>query len=654
MAVQAFDLAERLQTPVFVMLDLDIGMNDWMSPEFKWDDAWRPDRGKMLTPEQIAGIEKFQRYLDPDGDGIPYRTLPGISPKAAYFTRGSGHSRFGAYTEDSAEYQDVLDRLTRKFATAAKHVPPAVIDGRGATTAIVSLGSCDAPVREALATLRRSGVAVDYMRVRGFPFGADVEEFLAAHQTIFVVEQNRDAQLRALLTLETAVDKKKLRSILHYNGLSMTAGFVVDDDRQGARPGGGGMSFIAKPKVANPGLPRNDLGLNRRDYEGSMSTLCAGCGHDSVTAAIVQACFELSMPPQSVVKLSGIGCSSKTTAYFVAGAHGFNAVHGRMPSIATGANAANRHLRYIGVSGDGDSLSIGVGQLAHAIRRNLDMVYILENNGVYGLTKGQFSASADVGSKSKKGEANEQQPIDPVLFALALGASFVARSFSGDKEQLVPLIQAGLAHKGFAIIDVLSPCVTFNDHEGSTKSYAYVREHTETPVAADYIAPRQEIRVQYAPGETVSVPMHDGSNVLLRKLDPGYDPTDRARAAAYVQERAMKNEYVTGLIYVDTSRRDFHAQHATSESALNAVPFERLCPGSAKLDKILAHSAETARSRWTRRLRPTSRVAGLQSSAFSAPGRIVSVTGVVPCSWPSSSTRQGGSLAIVASRQRTT
>ncbi len=348
------------------------------------------------------------------------------------------------------------------------------------------------------------------------------------------------------------------------------------------------MSFIAKPKVANPGLLRNDIGLNRRDYEGAMSTLCAGCGHDSVTAAIVQACFELSMPPQSVVKLSGIGCSSKTTAYFVAGAHGFNAVHGRMPSIATGANAANRHLRYIGVSGDGDSLSIGVGQLAHAIRRNLDMVYILENNGVYGLTKGQFSASADVGSKSKKGEANEQQPIDPVLFALALGASFVARSFSGDKEQLVPLIQAGLAHKGFAIIDVLSPCVTFNDHEGSTKSYAYVREHSETPVAADYIAPQREIRVQYAPGESVSVPMHDGSNVLLRKLDPGYDPADRARAAAYVQERAMKNEYVTGLIYVDTSRRDFHEQHGTSESALNAVPFERLCPGAARLDRILS------------------------------------------------------------------
>jgi 2-oxoglutarate ferredoxin oxidoreductase subunit alpha len=228
MAVKAFDLAERLQTPVFVLLDLDIGMNDWMAPDFRWNDDYRPDRGKMLTAEQIAGLEKFQRYFDPDGDGIPYRTLPGISPKAAYFTRGSGHNRYGVYTEDPAEYQDVMDRLTRKFDTAARLVPPAVIEARGAPAGIVSLGSCDAPVREALASLRRSGTSIDYLRVRAFPFGAEVEEFLATHQTIFVVEQNRDAQLRALLTLETAVDKKKLRSILHYNGLPMPADCIVD------------------------------------------------------------------------------------------------------------------------------------------------------------------------------------------------------------------------------------------------------------------------------------------------------------------------------------------------------------------------------------------------------------------------------------------
>ena len=228
MAVQAFDLAERLQTPVFVLLDLDIGMNDWMAPEFRWDDAWRPDRGKMLTPEQIEGLAKFQRYQDPDGDGISYRTLPGISPKASYFTRGSGHSKFGAYTEDSAEYQEVLDRLTRKFRTAARLVPAPAVDGRGAAVAIVSLGSCDGAVREALAALRRSGLAIDYLRLRGFPFGAEVEEFLATHQTVFVVEQNRDAQLRSLLTIETAADKAKLRSILHYNGLPMSADCIVE------------------------------------------------------------------------------------------------------------------------------------------------------------------------------------------------------------------------------------------------------------------------------------------------------------------------------------------------------------------------------------------------------------------------------------------
>ncbi|MGE0032177.1 MAG: 2-oxoacid:acceptor oxidoreductase subunit alpha [Steroidobacteraceae bacterium] len=232
MAVQAFDLAERLQTPVFVLLDLDIGMNEWMAPEFRWDDSYRPDRGKVLTPEQIEGLAKFQRYMDPDGDGIPYRTLPGISPKASYFTRGSGHNKFGTYTEESGEYQEVLDRLTRKFHTAAKLVPPAVTDGRGATAGIVSLGSCDGPVREALAMLRRSGVAIDYLRVRGFPFGAEVEEFLAAHQTVFVVEQNRDAQLRSLLTLETAVEKKKLHSILHYDGLPMPPTCIVEGVNQ--------------------------------------------------------------------------------------------------------------------------------------------------------------------------------------------------------------------------------------------------------------------------------------------------------------------------------------------------------------------------------------------------------------------------------------
>src|SRR5450432_4773625 len=273
------------------------------------------------------------------------------------------------------------------------------------------------------------------------------------------------------------------------------------------------MSYINKPKVAHPSLPTNSLGLTRRQYEGTMSTLCAGCGHDSVTAAIVEACWGLSLQPEQLVKLSGIGCSSKTTAYFVSGSHGFNAVHGRMPSIASGANAANRGLTYVGVSGDGDSLSIGIGQLMHVIRRNVNMLYLIENNGVYGLTKGQFSASADIGSKAKRGETNESPPIDPVLLALSLGATFVARSFSGDKEQLVPILKAALSHNGFALIDVISPCVSFNDHDGSTKSYKFTREHDVEISTADFVPLRREITAPDTKAAVSTVTMHDGSVV---------------------------------------------------------------------------------------------------------------------------------------------
>ena len=348
------------------------------------------------------------------------------------------------------------------------------------------------------------------------------------------------------------------------------------------------MTSIAKPKVFNPNLPRNELGLTRRDYEGGMSTLCAGCGHDSVTAAIIEAAWELSLKPETVVKLSGIGCSSKTTAYFVSGGHGFNAVHGRMPSIATGANAANQNLHYIGVSGDGDTLSIGFGQFAHAIRRNVNMLYMLENNGVYGLTKGQFSASADIGSKPKKGEANQQSPIDPVAIALNLGATFVARSFSGDKAQLVPLIKAGLMHKGFALIDILSPCVSFNDHEGSTKSYAYVREHYEPVVHADFVPHAEEITASYEAGGIMPITLHDGSRVVLRKLATDYDPTNRGKAIEYLRDRLNEGEHVTGLIYINEQSSDMHAMNRTPKGALNQFSYEKLNPGSKGLEKIMS------------------------------------------------------------------
>ena len=348
------------------------------------------------------------------------------------------------------------------------------------------------------------------------------------------------------------------------------------------------MSYLLKPKVAHPSLPKNELGLTRRDYEGVMSTLCAGCGHDSITAAVTEACWEMSLKPHEIVKLSGIGCSSKTTAYFVSGGHGFNAVHGRMPSIATGANAANRDLHYIGVSGDGDTLSIGLGQFCHAIRRNINMVYIIENNGVYGLTKGQFSASADVGSKAKRGEANTQQPIDPVLLALTLGATFVARSFSGDKAQLVPILKAGLMHGGFALVDVISPCVTFNDHEGSTKSYMYTRQHYDEVAPVDFVPLRREIATtEAAPNAVRSVTMHDGSTVNFRMLAEDYDPTNREAAYSYVKKAHERGEVATGLLYIDQGSPDMHGVNGSVEPALTSIPYETLCPGNEKLQKLM-------------------------------------------------------------------
>src|ERR671920_378076 len=283
------------------------------------------------------------------------------------------------------------------------------------------------------------------------------------------------------------------------------------------------MTYIVKPKFHHPALPKNALGYTHRDYEGSVSTLCAGCGHDSISAAIIQACFELSLPPHRIAKLSGIGCSSKTPTYFLGQSHGFNSVHGRMPSVLTGANLANRDLIYLGVSGDGDSASIGLGQFAHCIRRGVDMVYIVENNGVYGLTKGQFSATADKGSKAKRGVGNQDAGIDLVSLAILLGATFVARSFSGDKTQLVPLIKAAIEHKGAAFIDVISPCVAFNNHAGSTKSFDYVREHNEAVNRLDFITGRAPISVEYEPGTMEVVEQHDGSRLALRKLSPDYN-----------------------------------------------------------------------------------------------------------------------------------
>ncbi len=348
------------------------------------------------------------------------------------------------------------------------------------------------------------------------------------------------------------------------------------------------MTYLAKPRLHHPTLPRNAIGFTRRDYEGKISTLCAGCGHDSISAAVIQACWELDIQPHRLAKLSGIGCSSKTPDYFLGQSHGFNTVHGRMPSVLTGANLANRSLLYLGVSGDGDSASIGIGQFVHAIRRGVDMAYIVENNGVYGLTKGQFSATADQGSVSKRGVANSDSPLDLVMMALQLGATYVGRGFSGDKGQLVPLIKGALTHRGAAFIDVISPCVAFNNHAGSTRSYDHVREHNEAVNRLDVVPARDAIEIEQGAGGTLDVVQHDGSVLRLHRLDDGYDPRDRIAAMNLLQQRQARGEVVTGLLHVDPAAGDLHGHLGTVATPLNALGAAELSPGASALAAINA------------------------------------------------------------------
>jgi 2-oxoglutarate ferredoxin oxidoreductase subunit beta len=345
------------------------------------------------------------------------------------------------------------------------------------------------------------------------------------------------------------------------------------------------MTYI-RPKFRHPELPKNKLGYSIDYYEGSLSTLCAGCGHDSISAGIIQAAYELNIEPHRLAKLSGIGCSSKTPAYYLSNSHGFNSVHGRMPSVATGASMANRDLIYLGVSGDGDSASIGMGQFVHVVRRNLNMVYIVMNNGCYGLTKGQDSATADNGSKNKSGQVNLFESIDLASLAIELGATFVAQSFSGDKTQLVPLIKAAMKHPGFAFINVISPCVTFNNNVGSTKSYDYVREHMEATSTFDFVPEMSEITTQYTEGSTKAIRMHDGTYLNLHKLAQDWDPMDRLSAINAVQNAKARQEILTGLLYVNPETSDLHSMIKTSSRPLNSLEKEVLCPGAEALKDI--------------------------------------------------------------------
>jgi 2-oxoglutarate ferredoxin oxidoreductase subunit beta len=338
-----------------------------------------------------------------------------------------------------------------------------------------------------------------------------------------------------------------------------------------------------------PSVPagKNRVGLTRADYDGAKTTLCPGCGHNAITAGIIQAAFEAALEPHQVAKLSGIGCSSKTPAYFIGQSHGFNAVHGRMPSIATGVRVANHELLLIGVSGDGDTASIGLGQFCHLVRRNVPVVYIIENNGVYGLTKGQFSATADVGSTMKNGITNDLMPIDCCAIALELGCGFVARSFSGDQKQLRPLLKAAFAHRGTAVIDVISPCVTFADHEGSTKSYAAVKEHDAPLHDIEYVPYFEDITVDYAPGTTREVRMPDGSHIYLKKLAADYDATDRDSAFAALSSGRREGRIVTGLLYVKPDTRPYEDELELVEAPLASLPLEVVRPPRAALEEIM-------------------------------------------------------------------
>ena len=363
---------------------------------------------------------------------------------------------------------------------------------------------------------------------------------------------------------------------------------MSDLKRNPASPGAGAGPQAVQPAAPSGSAPNtNRVGLTRADYEGSKSTLCPGCGHNAITAAIIQAAFESGLQPHEVAKLSGIGCSSKTPAYFLSHSHGFNAVHGRMPSIATGVRVANHKLLLIGISGDGDTASIGLGQFCHMVRRNVPVVYIIENNGVYGLTKGQFSATADIGSTMKGGAANELMPIDCCAIAIELGCGFVARSFSGDVKQLRPLLKAAFAHRGTAVLDVISPCVTFADHEGSTKSYAHVKEHDAPLHDIEFVPYFEDITVDYAPGTTRDVEMPDGSHIYLKKLAEDYDPTSRERALSAIHDARKEQKLITGLLYAEPGLAPFEEELKLPDQALASLTLDQVRPPKQVLDEVM-------------------------------------------------------------------
>ena len=556
-AACALDLADRLQTPVFVMTDLDIGMNQRLCRPFDWEE------GARLRPRQgddrrgTGGrASDFGRYKDVDGDGIPWRTLPGTHPtKGSYFTRGTTRDPYARYSERGPDYIYNMERLLQQVRRPRR---------RWCRSRCCSAAAAQDPAGRDLFRLHQPGHAGGAgraggarastwtrLRLRAFPVpgqrGAN-----SSRSTSRSSWWSRTATPRCAACWSTSSTSipRRLVQVLHFDGTPITARFITERHHRAraaeaapSAPPGEVQHDLHRQAAgcAIPTLETNKVGYTRRDYEGKISTLCAGCGHDSISAAIIQACWELDIEPHRVAKLSGIGCSSKTPDYFLGASHGFNTVHGRMPSVLTGANLANRDLLYLGVSGDGDSASIGLGQFAHAMRRGVRMAYIVENNGVYGLTKGQFSATADQGRKSKKGVINSDSPVDLVAMALQLGATYVARGFSGNKEQLVPLIKGAMSPRRRGL---------HRRHQPLRGLQQPPRQHQELRLRARaqrggqphrlHHAARRDHGADAAPGEVVDVRQHDGSLLRLRSLHADYDPTDRYAAMAYMQEHQAR------------------------------------------------------------------------------------------------------------------
>ncbi len=605
MAMDAFDLSERLQTPVFVMSDLDLGMNIWMSEPFAYPE--QPlDRGKVLDAASLARLGEWGRYKDVDGDGIPWRTLPDTD-MPAYFTRGSGHNEKGQYSERGDDYQRNLDRLSKKFDTARTLVPkPDVEVDADARIGFIAFGSTHWAIVEGRDQLRHeAGLATSYLRLKAYPF---THGTAGVHRPARPRLRRRAEPRRADGGADAdgtrpgppcqGAQRAALQRSAHRRTQHQRCGAGTGGPGRGAlrhrgrrRParGGRGRRIVTTSTGAapSPGKKLNRIGLEVSQYRGGKTTLCAGCGHNAISERIIEACFDLGVDAKKVLKLSGIGCSSKSPAYFLSQSHGFNSVHGRMPSVATGALLANKTMAAIGVSGDGDTGAIGIGQFVHLMRRNLPMVYIIEDNGCYGLTKGQFSPTADVGSTLKNGVVNDLPPIDTCILAIELGATFVARSFSGDKKQLSALLKAALSHKGTAMLDVLSPCVTFNDHEGSTKSYSYVKDHEEPLADVSFVPFFEDITIEHEEGTTREVALHDGSKIVLKKLDRDYDPTNKAEALKVLHETADQGEYATGLLFIDPTKKDFCTTLNLVDEPLASLPVERTRPSRAVLEQLM-------------------------------------------------------------------